>query len=354
MRPDRSNYEIWLTDWLDGSLDSDRTEKLMAFLEENPDIKEEADFLTAAHLQPGKEIFPGKGSLKRDISALTPGQVEFLSVASLEKDLDSFQESELNQCLSENPENKIIFDSIRRIKLIPSGEEYPDKKNLLKQTTTARIMRISFATLSAAATIAALILAYTVGPSLLHKNDAAAEQIVIPEKGLAAPMIVRTKIFYSPVADIPATGLQPETVINAAINAELTAETDLPFEKMPEYRLTKLPAVAYISSPPYTENSLIALNIPFSDESYFDDRNALTRFIAKNFREKILGDKTSGDAPVKPIEIAEAGVEGLNKLLGWEMTLVAVNDDAGELKSVNFDSKFLKFNAPVKKNEFAE
>jgi hypothetical protein len=64
-----------------------------------------------------------------------------------------------------------------------------------------------------------------------------------------------------------------------------------------------------------------------------------------------LKENTSKDSPLKGYEIAEAGVTGLNRLLGWEMALVEKNDENGELRSVYFSSKLLKFNAPVKKTD---
>ena len=41
MKIDRSNYEIWLIDWLDGNLSDLQAEKLLLFLDENPDLKED-------------------------------------------------------------------------------------------------------------------------------------------------------------------------------------------------------------------------------------------------------------------------------------------------------------------------
>jgi|WetSurMetagenome_2_1015567.scaffolds.fasta_scaffold13791_5 hypothetical protein len=351
MQPDRSNYEIWLTDWLDGSLDKDQTEMLMVFLKQNPDIKEEADFLVIAKLAPANDSFPEKESLKKNISALTSGQVELLSVAFLENDLNPEQESELNQCLAQNPEYKKIYNTIQRIQLMPSDEVYPGKNNLLKQTAGSRILRLSIVTMSAAATIALFILAITFGPSLFRKNDSLAEQIIVPDTSKSIPLTVRTKVFRSPSPAYQISKILPETP-DIQVIAEVQTDSSIPdIERVTGYRVTNLPVISCIPQPLYDEFSLIALNIPLFKDSYYDDRNAFTRFLARNFREKILRDEKSGDAPIKPMEFAEAGVEGLNKLLGWEMSLVAVNDEAGELKSVYFDSRMLKFNAPVKNNE---
>jgi hypothetical protein len=41
MEINRSNYEIWLIDWLDRNLSDLQVEQLQLFLIENPDLKEE-------------------------------------------------------------------------------------------------------------------------------------------------------------------------------------------------------------------------------------------------------------------------------------------------------------------------
>jgi len=79
------------------------------------------------------------------------------------------------------------------------------------------------------------------------------------------------------------------------------------------------------------------------------EKHGLNALIARFFREKILksGDPETGS--LKPYEIADAGIIGLNKLLGWQMSLQKNHDDKGDLKSLYFSSKILKFNAPVRK-----
>ncbi|HAM10542.1 MAG TPA: hypothetical protein DCP74_09785 [Bacteroidales bacterium] len=82
-----------------------------------------------------------------------------------------------------------------------------------------------------------------------------------------------------------------------------------------------------------------------------EERWAPGRFVAKLFRDKILKEGTTDDSPIKGYEIAEAGVTGINKLFGWEMTFEKNNDENGELKSIYFSSKILKIQAPVNKSE---
>jgi len=53
---------------------------------------------------------------------------------------------------------------------------------------------------------------------------------------------------------------------------------------------------------------------------------------------------------VESFEIAQAGITGLNKLFGWEIALNKNTDTNGEIRSYNYSSRLLKFNAPVKKS----
>jgi hypothetical protein len=91
----------------------------------------------------------------------------------------------------------------------------------------------------------------------------------------------------------------------------------------------------------------LSVNIQIQPEK----RWAAGRFFAKVFRERILKEVTIDDSPIKGYEIAEAGVTGLNKLLGWEMAFEKNSDENGELKSIYFSSKILKIQAPVNKSE---
>jgi hypothetical protein len=86
---------------------------------------------------------------------------------------------------------------------------------------------------------------------------------------------------------------------------------------------------------------------PYDDEG----GNAVGNFFTRVIREKILKSQTNEKGNIKAYEVADAGITGINKLFGSNMTLKKTMDDKGEVKSVYFNSKLIKFNAPVKKAE---
>ncbi|MFA5817793.1 MAG: hypothetical protein WC854_00760 [Bacteroidales bacterium] len=363
MKIDRSNYEIWLIDWLDGNLSDLQVELLKLFLSENPELKEEFDGLTAVSLKPSERSFPHKDQLKKSIAVLSGSQFEYLCVAYLENDLSAGQQTELMESINQDYEKKRTFELIQKIRLDPAGISYKHKNQLIKKTAVQRVMRFAVIGLSAAATIALLIMTYLIIPrNLPDETNTTTQNIVIdstlfkravdkvPDKIITDKKPVLSKLkrenLFAGVQKNNSVIIQSDPTALMPNDSLHRNPDDL------EIQLTKIPFYAEIDLKKRSvSNTLVASNSNLIIPTYDDERSNLSRFFAKTFREKILKENISLDSPLKGYEIAEAGVTGLNKLLGWEMALDKNNDENGELRSVYFSSKILKFNAPVKKNE---
>jgi hypothetical protein len=363
MKPDRSNYEIWLIDWLDGNLSEDQIGQLQEFLDKNPDLREEAASLSISHLSPDDKPFPEKNLLRRTPSELHNSQFEYLAVAYLENDLSPDQLTELNESMEQAVEKRKVFNTIQKIKLTPPHLSYNYKGSLFQKTVGARVIRMSAIGLSAAATIALIILSYIFVPRYIAgKNDIVAlninsdsalvqpdeliiyKSVALSEKSFTEDdrQEISVKSVAEPVSE-EATGNY--IALDAGDSLVLTRDIpDIPISKVAVFSKIDL----NLQKPDYT---LIASNNTYTKPPYeYDDgRSRLSKFIARTFREKILKTEPYNESPLKTYEIAEAGIKGLNKLFGFEMALQKTYNDAGELKSIYFSSKILKFNAPVKK-----
>lgn len=364
MNPDRLNYEIWIADWLAGNLNSDQIKLFKEFLELNPDLKDEAESISITILSPGNKTFNQKDLLKKSAGDLHPSQVEYFSVAYLENDISSEQLGDLNICIDTNPELRAVYESVKRIKLVPPVINYRFKKRLIKQTMTGKILRLVYTGLSAAASIAVLVMISHLISRHNIKNDKLTNG---NEISVAEPVILYGQVIIESENMQPSSGTdkdienimpaksnftepekQPEAVSDHNISTtdfRITAIQDydyLKITKFPEFHISLLQEPA--------DHSLVASYIPYQEPIY-DDRNGLTRFLARTFREKILREDTGSDAPVRPYEIASAGINGISRFFGLDMALVSITDEQGELKSVYFSSRLLKINAPVKKDE---
>lgn len=366
MKIDRTNYEIWLTDWLDGKLNTLQVEKLELFLNENPDLKEGFDEMSRFRLKPSEKSFPHKNQLKKSIEDLNSTQFENLCVAYLEKDLSAGQQTELNESIRHDQEKKRIFELIQKMRLVPVEVSFRYKNKLIRRSPAYKIMGLSFIGLSAAAAVLLIIMVYLSAPqSLPDKIRNTAQDIsadssfqqksidTIPEKSITnentSSIKQKNASLLSGVQQINSAMFQPDS------NLLKPGDQLLIKPVIPETAINKVPVNLHIDlKKEIVNNTLIASDFSFTVPAIEDNGNKINRFIAKTFREKVLKENSSKDNPLQGYEIAEAGIKGINKLLGWNITLKKNNDVNGELKSIYFTSAILKFNTPVKKTELWE
>ena len=362
MKIDRSNYEIWLIDWLDGNLTNSQIEQLHHFLKENPDLKEEFEELTIFRLNPSGLSFPHKNNLKKTIAELSGSHIEYLSVAYLENDLSAEEETELLESIEYDHKKKLSFELIQRMRLLPGNISYKHKNRLIKRTSSENVIRWSLIGLSAAAIVTLVIItsvstphklnvninktAQTIAPANIHrKQQFGVDSNDVKTGSLINPSKIRSKTLI---------GLLKRPPVNSQINNNQPAEIDsmsVSSDLSPIFinKISISPSINLKGES--ARNTLIAF-IPAATLQEDDDgRSKLRRFIARTFRDKILKENKAKDSPLKAYELAKAGVSGLDKLLGWEMALDEKKDTNGVLKSVYFSSKILKFNAPVKNTE---
>jgi hypothetical protein len=363
MKIDRSNYEIWLIDWLDGNVTGNQVEQIKQFLAENPDLGEEFRDFTALNLKASSKSFPFKEQLKKSNADIPVSQFEYLCVANLENDLSAEQEDELKEIIDRDPEKKRTFEIFQKTILKPVAIGFKYKNRLIRRTSVNKVIRLSIIGLSTAAAIVLIVLNYFLIPQNLsdNVNDTAQNLMVdsnlkqVPaEKDLELIIAVNNKVPVREKTDNLPTAIHEERSVLTQTDILLAETVDsVPgstedkrtvIKKVP-VNFTEINVTGEIFS-----NNLIASSTDLIIPPDEDQRSNLSKFISKTFREKILKENSSENSPLKGYEIAEAGVSGINKLLGWNMGLDRKTDENGDLKSVYFSSRILKFNAPVKKS----
>jgi hypothetical protein len=368
MGPDRSNYEIWFTDWLDGKLSDDKVEELKLFLRQNPDLKEELDGIESVRLNPTESIFKGKKQLFKSAEDLSDSQLDYLYIASLENDLTPVQKRELNDMLDRDESRKKRFELIQKLKLKPPEYLFKNKSILKKLTIGQKLLRLSLIVSSTAAIVALAVSVYISflenrgEEELLSSLEATADTIYI-----ASGSPIKTNYMASAAKN---GIIQKDSIRDITLN-HISAELILPAEPSvatelrilgPAPDIIRVQSLAMVNfsiperifkSSQNQENVLVPYEPGYITPLFDDGRSNVERFVARLFHEKIMRDTISGDKPVKSYDIAVAGITGLNKLLGWEMALHKNINEVGETKSYYFSSKIIKINAPVKKADNA-
>lgn len=132
MKLDRTTYEIYLIDYLDGKLDAVEVSELLLFLEQNPDLKEEFDGLGEISL--AKETKPAfdASALKKPEYDAAGKNHETLLVAYMEGDLDASQQKELNRTFALYPELRKDAELFKQTRLQPDLAVTYKNKSVLK------------------------------------------------------------------------------------------------------------------------------------------------------------------------------------------------------------------------------
>jgi hypothetical protein len=361
MKPDRSNYEIWFTDLLDGNLSEKEVEELKVFLNENPDLNEELKGLSILTINPPDFTFGGKNNLSKSTESLSEVQFEYLCIASLENDLTPGQKAEMNEIIDRDELKRKSFERIQKLKLKPFPASFARKSSVKKLTTGQKIFRLSVIGLSVAATIAVIVTIFLLVPG---NSDRGSQQIV--KDIISDTLIIESRqaiVYREAETKIDHKSINTET--KNSIQEILVSEVNVPLaelidQEMPDsvslFQKAEAPGMIKTAIP---ENTITALrpaanNILAFDPGYIppliDYRSNVQIFFARIFHEKIMKDTRSGTRPVESYEIAQAGIKGLNKLFGWEIALHKNINENGDIRSYNFSSRLLKFNAPVKKS----
>jgi hypothetical protein len=359
MKPDRNNYEIWLIDYLDGKLEENQVNLLFTFLNENQDILAEFEEY-APQVSPENLSFPGKYLLKRSVSELPESQFELLCVAAAEGDLTNEQKYELDTLIEANPGKEKAYELFRSIKLIPPEVKYRNKSALKRLVLPQKVFRLAVTGIAAAATIALFITLFNIP----GKSGGEVNQIVsldtsakLNEKNSQYNIAQQALINEDFTSKRPVPGINVKnTLIPDGVKIQPPVEIDTAgYDAIPGFHSepVKITETEFKQDIKLVQNefryNLAAMAENEISTKEISDEHGFNESFAKFFRERILKSDKSESGTLKGYEVADAGISGLNKLLGWDMSLQKTRDSIGDIKSLYFSSKILKFNTPVRK-----
>ena len=182
-----------------------------------------------------------------------------------------------------------------------------------------KVIRLSVIGLSAAASIVLAVSLYHNAPEQINQTQNNTSTLIITESNLLKSPYQEKEARVIPVIE------------NKAVVAKSEVNAIIPYDSLgskPDIQDITVNKINFTSDIALSQNfissTLIASNITFTIPEEDDGRSNISRFISKTFREKILKETTLQNTPLKGYEIAEAGVTGLNKLLGWEMAMTRI------------------------------
>jgi len=348
----RQNYQVWITDYFDGLLDEFQLGLLTDFLDKNPDIRSEFDEYPGLVMHPLQQDCYNASKLFRTAGELTNEQLEHLSVAFCENDLDTEQRREIAELKKTDPRFNESISTYEKIRFIPDDTVYPDKNMLFRIPEKRKRTRLIISSISVAASLTVLTGLFMIfsgrGGNNSHEQLAVYQQQQINKNNktdksfLTEPFQPRPEL-VKPGRDIPSA---KPLALNETLVKEQKAEPPksiisirpLSFKK--EISLDKTQNLFLLAQ---TDKYPEPLAPAVSEMS-------VKEYLSYQFRKQILAQKNPPAENLKAWEIADAGIRGFNKVLGWEMELTAEQDTEGRLKDIRFTSQLVKFDHKAKKS----
>ncbi len=144
------NYEIYFLDYAENALSEKQVADLFAFLEQHPELKDEFDALneiTKYRIKPEKTIFEHKDDLHHipELSLFEITELEYLSIAELEGDINQSQQARLEQLINISKQNADSYNKIKHTRIKPDTDISFPKDRIKKNVFVMRIKPISYA-----------------------------------------------------------------------------------------------------------------------------------------------------------------------------------------------------------------
>ncbi len=189
----RANYEQYFLDFHEAALDAATEKELFAFLEQNPDLREEFDGFVEVKLDPEPHIhFAGKSSLHR--SSITDHNYLSHLIAYLENDLSSAERTETEQYIKNNPGRAEELEILKRTRVQSDHSiVFKEKSSLKQQGKIIPFKKVVYRALAIAASLVLLFLSYT------YYFQPTKEQVLTDNKGIESetPALVEKDSTFS-------------------------------------------------------------------------------------------------------------------------------------------------------------
>lgn len=355
MNKEKRHIKVILDRYFSGLLSNEETDELFNLLNEGSSDLDDNIPEEILSVSPGEIRYPNKHRLHKSYAEIDGTQFETLCIAELEGDLTLSQSQEIMDVLASDPAKNKVYESFQKLRLEPETIVYKGKNKLRKLTPAGRILRLAAIPISIAASITILLTALDFLENPVEKTIL---PVIVAESGKGQAAI--TESSGNNTSEIPVENTEHKSIVAKVIkeeSPEAVASTLAGNIEKPEI----IEVVAEISLKPepaaFNPEALLTTmevdpyrlaEVSLAEPQPYGSSN-IRENIASGFREKLLGEENPDSSPLKGYEIAGAGINGISKLLGWEMNLKARKETTGEVNALTFNSKLITIQAPIKK-----
>lgn len=374
MEINRNNYEAYMLDLLEGRLTAEDQQVVRDFLLLNPDCAQNLDEINRWSLEPDNIAFPGKEQLKKEMPdasyMLTTTNFDLFSIARLEGDLTKEQEADHASMVKKHQEKRKEWAEWQQTKLHAEPVLFTHKELLKRKKGFSRRV-IWLSVISSAAVIAILFSLLRVdqpniGSELSVESEAfqntenekihALSSDPTPQQEIAA-MIPKSESMLSDDKPVLfSIKKNPEREEESLMDSK-SNDDGVGTDTVNQVRKEKM------QSKPVRIASQTISHKDFVNEGAYDRIKhleippasihlgslSITQLTELDLQE--VFDGYTRENEVSLWSIANAGIKGINRLTGTEMSLLAARDNEGDVAGFRFKSRRFSITTPLEKSE---
>ncbi len=353
----RSNYELFVIDYLDNNLSQDELECLLSFLNDNPDINEEVSELKMVKLPADNDICINKDSLKKDIivpyDGINETNYEDFFIAYYENDLTETHRDSVGLFLAQNTHLKNEFNLHDKLKLSDDHSiMYGDKESLKKKRSYIPVWN----TVAAAASILVLISLWFLpsGNTNSIKTDIAYIKQLEPKTSEKLFTNIDTRAELYDHNDDFVHIIDEEYVEEPEVNrTNITiAKLSIKQETLAVYDNAEFAGIIVKTNEIYeTDLTTITHTVAGDDETVKDKKPGIVSSIINNQVNKLASlfkrdekKKRNSESPDPTyVKLIDKGILVFNTITGSETYTSKTYDNSGELTSYKVEGKEVLF-----------
>jgi hypothetical protein len=346
----RNNYEAWLLDLIEGRLSVKQIQQVRDFILLNPDCAPSLEEVDPLILEVEKITYSGKNSLRRELpgqnSTVSDTGFDLFSIAMLEGDLTHQQEIDYLSMIEDDDEKMKEWLLWKRIRL--TGETISfDRKATLKRRSVPRFRGFW---ISGAAAAAVIILFF----SLFRIDQGFNPHAVIPPEARHSPEVVPV-----PVEE---PSVEPALLANKPAILSIKKHQDPP--ELTGQKMDTIP-IAVKKTDQQVRPLRVALLkndlMKQPRQASYDRIEPLDLPPQPLYSERLEPDQLEEEGLMRAyrdfmeeknlslLTLASAGVEGINRIAGSDLSLNVSHDQKGEVSGFSFRSAIISVDSPIRK-----
>jgi len=372
MKISRHNYEAFLLDQLEGRLSVEDQHMLQEFLLLNPDCSGELSELEPWILEPEKIHFQNSKLLRKEIpsyaTSLENHNFDLFSIARMEGDLNSDQIMAHQTMVEADDRSAQKWMEWQRAILVPEPLVF-EGKDQLRRRNASRPRVIILGVISAAAAVAMLFVLFRTAPDLPQQEIAIQnpqEEVLqdeVAQEAHGEPAQSEVQIAMTEpldnqmgqvTADPPAQKLKDPVLFSIKKDHDRSLELEAEINVVPEDDLQ--PRILAIAANQLSSSQGAAEAVPDQIEPIYVPpvpihmSSLSVAQLSELDLQEMIEDYTE-EKDFSLLKVANAGIKGINKLAGSDISLLASRDDEGDVSGYQLKGKRFSLTRPLARED---